>query len=617
MHNFTHSLAHRAPPASRTRGRWQPYAALQSASSSSSSSASSTVSSTFSARISPANYLNNTTPATSATSSPASFEADLSRPKDTSAREGNKTKYALNLVDQSVKSLCDIWRPQDIPAVYSNSKATLAPSDGPHTALLSQRLAKPTASSSLLTHNRLSSSQPSIPTTPVLIQTGTTEAPAPLVPVRGFVHEVLKRSRTSGGVLQTALCYLEAIRPKLAELIRQEKEGTGMRGDSEPLSTITPATDEELALEAELAKAEDEAVAYASASIDTVRIDDDCQLASPSANDEPPEIRPSSPPKPSATEYAALPPLPSPLLCPRRSFLAALILASKFTQDKCYSNRAWAKLSGLSPREIGRCERALGDALDWRLWVGKAAVPAVPATTKPVSRSQSEPSILVTPPIPSSLPDTGIAALAAGLRRAATLPSDALTPNYAPMEKQERSYTSDCALYLQTPISKPDNVHSNGSSPLSDVPSLSYSPSSTESSSSGERTIQMSTFLEDNMVPPGGESSQAWPWLDSDALPGSFMMNIDGASKGGFPGVNGGYYGHPAHMSSSPVAKINGKLLTGNGLQAFQTKRHAHVGLASAASFGDLAEAGPFAANGAHIFKPQPYAIAIDVPSMG
>ncbi|KAH6913010.1 hypothetical protein BKA70DRAFT_1097345 [Coprinopsis sp. MPI-PUGE-AT-0042] len=80
-------------------------------------------------------------------------------------------------------------------------------------------------------------------------------------------------------------------------------------------------------------------------------------------------------------EYAALPPLPSPLLCPRCSFLAALIFASKFTQDKCYLNCAWAKLSGLSPCEIGRCERALGDALDWRLWVGKAAVPA---TTKPV-----------------------------------------------------------------------------------------------------------------------------------------------------------------------------------------------------------------------------------------
>jgi hypothetical protein len=38
-----------------------------------------------------------------------------------------------------------------------------------------------------------------------------------LVPLRGFVHKVLGRSRTSGSVLQTALCYLEAIRSKVPE----------------------------------------------------------------------------------------------------------------------------------------------------------------------------------------------------------------------------------------------------------------------------------------------------------------------------------------------------------------------------------------------------------------
>ena len=65
------------------------------------------------------------------------------------------------------------------------------------------------------------------------------------------------------------------------------------------------------------------------------------------------------------------PPHPSPLLCPRRTFLAAIILASKFLLDKCYSNRAWAKMSGLPLHEVGRSERALGDILGWRLWVGK------------------------------------------------------------------------------------------------------------------------------------------------------------------------------------------------------------------------------------------------------
>ena len=55
-------------------------------------------------------------------------------------------------------------------------------------------------------------------------------------------------------------------------------------------------------------------------------------------------------------------PLSEPLLCPRRTFLASLVLASEFVQDRCYSNRAWAKLSGLSHREPGRREKARGDA---------------------------------------------------------------------------------------------------------------------------------------------------------------------------------------------------------------------------------------------------------------
>ncbi|KAH7876170.1 uncharacterized protein C8R40DRAFT_1009559, partial [Lentinula edodes] len=55
--------------------------------------------------------------------------------------------------------------------------------------------------------------------------------------------------------------------------------------------------------------------------------------------------------------------------CPRRTFIAALVLASKFNNDKPISNRTWSKLCNLSPLEIGRCERELGIALDWRLWV--------------------------------------------------------------------------------------------------------------------------------------------------------------------------------------------------------------------------------------------------------
>lgn len=94
-----------------------------------------------------------------------------------------------------------------------------------------------------------------------------------------------------------------------------------------------------------------------------------------------------------AKPLTPLPPLPSPLLCPRRTFLAALILASKFLQDRCYSNRAWAKLSGLPPREVSRCERALGDALGWRLWVGKSPSSASEENPRGVQRSKSEGTI--------------------------------------------------------------------------------------------------------------------------------------------------------------------------------------------------------------------------------
>ncbi|KAF8434309.1 hypothetical protein L210DRAFT_3553588 [Boletus edulis BED1] len=38
-------------------------------------------------------------------------------------------------------------------------------------------------------------------------------------PMKGFVHEVIRRSRTLGSVLQTALCYLEAIRSKVPDLV--------------------------------------------------------------------------------------------------------------------------------------------------------------------------------------------------------------------------------------------------------------------------------------------------------------------------------------------------------------------------------------------------------------
>ena len=240
------------------------------------------------------------------------------------------------------------------------------------------------------------------------------------------MHEVLRRSRTSGIVLQTALCYLEAIRPGIPNLLREEK--MGIRAYYEPETRILPATEAEIAQEAVLNVLEIPKESEGNDDgMNTVRVADDTHDFDSEPNETFSHLTSAS--------------LPSPLLCPRRTFLASVILASKFSQDKCYSNRAWAKLSGLPPREIGRCERALGQALGWRLWVGKTLLSShTPCSTPPLKqivRSQSEGSILIHS-IPSqflnqekSPIDISVSrSQGRGLRSCATLPADAFVSQH-------------------------------------------------------------------------------------------------------------------------------------------------------------------------------------------
>lgn len=53
----------------------------------------------------------------------------------------------------------------------------------------------------------------------------------------------------------------------------------------------------------------------------------------------------------------------------RRMFLAALMLASKYLQDRNYSARAWSKISGLKPTEISQIEVAFLKAIGGRLHI--------------------------------------------------------------------------------------------------------------------------------------------------------------------------------------------------------------------------------------------------------
>lgn len=57
----------------------------------------------------------------------------------------------------------------------------------------------------------------------------------------------------------------------------------------------------------------------------------------------------------------------SPLLCGRRMFLSSLISASKYLQDRTYSNKAWSKISGLGIEEINRNEKCFLELIEWDL----------------------------------------------------------------------------------------------------------------------------------------------------------------------------------------------------------------------------------------------------------
>lgn len=60
------------------------------------------------------------------------------------------------------------------------------------------------------------------------------------------------------------------------------------------------------------------------------------------------------------------------LQCGRRMFLSALILASKYLQDRNYSARAWSKISGLKVCEINSNELTFCQAVNWKFHIAES-----------------------------------------------------------------------------------------------------------------------------------------------------------------------------------------------------------------------------------------------------
>lgn len=64
-------------------------------------------------------------------------------------------------------------------------------------------------------------------------------------------------------------------------------------------------------------------------------------------------------------------PMSRALMCGRRMFLAALILASKYLQDRNYSAKAWSKMSGLNVHEINANEMTFLSKVCWKLHIAE------------------------------------------------------------------------------------------------------------------------------------------------------------------------------------------------------------------------------------------------------
>jgi hypothetical protein len=118
-----------------------------------------------------------------------------------------------------------------------------------------------------------------------------------VIPLRLFIQETLRRSRTSWSTLQTALFYLIRIKQQITMLWLNPDRWTLTKDNNNQGSD--PAT------------------------------------------------------------------------CGRRMFLASLIIASKYLQDRNYANNAWSKICGLPVQEINAIERRFLKLIDYNLFIGE------------------------------------------------------------------------------------------------------------------------------------------------------------------------------------------------------------------------------------------------------
>lgn len=150
---------------------------------------------------------------------------------------------------------------------------------------------------------------------------------AKIITLRVFLQETLRRSRTSYSTLQTALFYLFRIKSIIAAL---SSSSSCPRHSSSNNTTIT----------------------------------NDGFPPTPTS-EYPPDLSQRNNTTSTSNQNN------DPATCGRRMFLAALIVASKYLQDRNYSNRAWSKISGLPVNEINANEICFLKLINYNLFIAE------------------------------------------------------------------------------------------------------------------------------------------------------------------------------------------------------------------------------------------------------
>ncbi|RUS21349.1 cyclin-domain-containing protein [Endogone sp. FLAS-F59071] len=176
--------------------------------------------------------------------------------------------------------------------------------------------------------------------------------------------------------------------------------------------------------------------------------------------------------------------------CGRRMFLAALMVASKYLQDKNYRNRAWAKISGLSVHEINATEIAFLKLIDYNLFVSKPTfdrwytllhsqvagaaakddqqTPSACLASDMLFSGSTDPSVERLSPLPMSLSppaarvpspsqtSTSSSELEETDSESLKQAKDARVRQYLQSQKLQRAPDSGIALYMTTPKLSPE-----------------------------------------------------------------------------------------------------------------------------------------------------------------